>query len=282
MTAINAEVLTVEGAPQAGVTVTGLEAGNQVISVQVSWDGGATFKDVSGGRRIVAVGGAFVRDYFPPLNVPATYRVVEHSISGAPTSDTLPLTIASARSWLQDPLNPREAVSVVSDGHTPDGNRGLMAGSFASAAWSQQVDFAQVLGADRPVASAGQRMIAGQVPLVIQHEVAAEGGKLRRLLMQAGQLVLRGHDFDLLEAVAHFVVPDASERRELRFTNPPHQVSTWDLTATQVRPLSLKIVVPYWTYAQVAALWSGSTYQDAYDARPGDTYLSWLRDPVVP
>jgi len=85
-----------------------------------------------------------------------------------------------------------------------------------------------------------------------------------------------------LEAVAHFVVPDANENRELRFTNPPHQVSTWDLTATQVRPLSLRIVVPYWTYAQVNALWVGNTYADVSAARPGDSYLDWLRDPNVP
>ena len=279
MTAIEAEKLTVVGAPQVGVTVTGLAAGDQVISVRVSWDGGVTFKAVSGGTKIVAAGGAFVRDYFPPLNVPATYRVVEHSISGDPATDTIPLTIASDRAWLQDPLNPREAVELV--GQWPDGDESMLSwGTATEASYRQAVESVTVLGANRPVASVGQRLVAGEMPMKISHEVAAEGGKLRRLLMSSGVLVLRMNAPTPLDPVAHIAVGDAAER----ILNPGvvGSISTWDLTATQVRPLSLKIVVPYWTYAQVAALWSGSTYQDAYDARPGDTYLSWLRDPVVP
>ena len=280
MTAINAEMLTVEGAPQAGVTVTGLEAGNQVISVQVSWDGGATFKDVSGGRRVVAVGGAFVRDYFPPLNVPATYRVVEHSISGAPTSDTLPLTIASDRSWLQDPLSPREAVELIGDWPHQGSESMLTWGTATEVSYRQTVESVTVLGSKRPVASVGQRLVAGEMPMKISHEVAAEGGKLRRLLMSSGVLVLRMNAPTPLDPVAHVAVGDAVER----VLNPGvvGSISTWDLTATQVRPLSLRIVVPFWTYADVNALWVGNTYADVSAARPGDSYLEWLRDPSVP
>lgn len=75
MTTITVEELEVEGAPQAGVTIAGLNSGTQVISVQVSWDDGETYNPVSGGTRLTTVGGAFVRDYFCPLNVPAVWTL---------------------------------------------------------------------------------------------------------------------------------------------------------------------------------------------------------------
>lgn len=279
MTTIVAEVLAEDGAPQVGVTVTDLDAGDQIISVQVSWDSQETWRTVSGGDRVVAVGGAFVRDHFTPLNVEAVWRVIEHSVSGEPATVSDALVVPSEDIWLQDALDPRSAVTLVATGFDDEG-RGLMFGSFAHAAWSQPVDIAQVLGDDRPVASVGQRMIAGQVPLVIEHKVAAEGGALRRLLMRSGQMVLRGHDFDVLEPVAFIVAAGADETRELRVGNPAYQVSTWDLTVSQVRPLSLKFVVPWWTYDQVKAMYAGMSYDDVKASKPGASYLDWKKDPT--
>ncbi|MGB2557728.1 hypothetical protein [Cellulosimicrobium cellulans] len=83
--------LPVEGAPQVGITVTGLDpVVESVISVQVSWDGGSSWHGVRGAERVAVTGSAFFRDFVPPLNVEATYRVVVHS--GA--WDVLP-----ARTW---------------------------------------------------------------------------------------------------------------------------------------------------------------------------------------
>lgn len=279
MTTIVVESLADDGAPQVGVTVTGLDVGAQVVSVQSSWDAGNSWRPVGGGDHVDAVGGIFVRDSFPPLNVSTVWRVVEHSLAGEPSTVSEPLTVSGDGMWLQNPLDPRDSVQVVCE---TDGDRNLMEGSFAAAAWSQTVDFAQVLGADRPVASVGQRMIAGQVPLVIKHEVLAEGGHLRRLLMNSGPLVLRGHHFDLLEPVAHFVAPSATESRELRWgpDDTSYQVSTWDLTITQVRPLSLRFVVPWWTYQQVKDLYTGQTYAGVTASKPGASYLDWAKDPT--
>src|SRR5699024_6671395 len=108
----------------------------------------------------------------------------------------------------------------------------------------------------------------------------AEGGALRRMLMAAGALVLRGHPIDLLPPVANIVVGSVSEGREIFFDLPPVQVSTWNLSATVTRPTSMRIVVPWWTYEQVNAMYAGQSYGDVKAARPGSTYLDWLRDPT--
>jgi len=275
---ISVERLPDAGAPQVGITVTGL-GGAAVVSVDVSWDGGGSWHGVRGAQRVTLVGGGFVRDHVPPLNVPAIYRLVVHGSTPAAAGPTeAAITVQSGTAWLQDPLAPRTAVAVrVSPGGDP-GSSMLELGSLAGATYAQAVDVVIPQGASLPVASVGQRTLAGEVPLVVSHDVAAEGGALRRLLLSGGQLVARGLPANVLEPVAHIVVGPARETR----SGDDLRVSTWQLTAMQTRPQSLRIVVPWWTYDQVAALWTGRTYADARDSRPGDTYLDWQRNPEVP
>lgn len=278
MSGISVEALPDAGAPQAGITVDGLGTGSpSVISVDVSWDGGATWHGVRGAHRLEVVGGAFVRDHVPPLNVNATYRLTVHSGTVVPDVVEASWRLDSPVGWLQDPLAPRSAVAIRTD-VMAGGAQTLMYGALASATWSQATDYAVPMGARYPVASVGQRMMAGAVPLTVSHDVAAEGGALRRLLLSAGQLVVRGLPADLLDPVAHITVGDVTERR----IGDRLQVSTWDLVATQVRPQSLRIVVPWWTHAQVREMWAGMTYAQVKAARPGDTYLDWQRSPEVP
>lgn len=278
MTGISVEVMPDAGPPQVGITVDGLGAGTSTVTVEVSWDGQQTWHGVRGwARRTVVGGAAFGRDHVPPLNTPATYRLTVHT---GTTPDTVQATIVatSSTAWLQDPLAPRTAVAIRTD--TPAStDQVLMYGALAAATWQQAVDLVTPSGATLPVASIGQRILAGDVPLTISHDVAAEGGALRRLLLGSGQLVVRGlPTHTLLEPVAHIAVGPATETR----IGARGQVSWWALSATQVRPQSLRLVVPWWTYEQVAALWAGATYADATAARPGETYLDWQRSPEAP
>jgi hypothetical protein len=139
-----------------------------------------------------------------------------------------------------------------------------------------------VEGSDLPVASVGVRQRAGQVSLEMACEVFAEGGRLRKLLKSAGQVVIRGLPDDLLDPVAYVVVGDATERHIAS-----GQIATWDLSVRQVRPQSLRVVVPYWTYDQVRqivtdGLGLGATYADVLAAIPlGMTYLDAQRDPRI-
>ncbi|MGB2557727.1 SGNH/GDSL hydrolase family protein [Cellulosimicrobium cellulans] len=199
------------------------------------------------------------------------------------SQDAATITVASDTAWIQDPLDPRGAVSVRLDSNVAEGEVWLTLGSLSEAKWSQPVDLAYVEGSAYPVASVGQRVIAGEIPLNLSYEVMAEGGAMRRLLRNAGQLVLRGMPDDVVEPVAHVVVGDATEQR---VASGSHQVATWDLTARQVRPTSMRVVVPWFTYDQVHALWqewtAGATYDQVTATRPGTTYLDWQRDPEVP
>ena len=76
MAGISVELMPDAGAPQVGITVDGLDAGDtSVISVEVSGDGGATYTAVQGAKEITVLAATFVRDHVCPLNVEATYRL---------------------------------------------------------------------------------------------------------------------------------------------------------------------------------------------------------------
>lgn len=283
MTTVVAEVLT-GTLPSAGITVSDVTgtAHFTVAWIDVS-DPDAIWNPVRGADPISISASGFIRDHFPPLN-----RVIQYGVFAWPDGDQVatsdPITVASTSAWLQDALAPREAVEVITMGWpSAVGQSLLVMGSAAAAVYAQAVEYAQPIGATYPVASIGQRMAAAQVPLEFAHSIAAEGGKLRRLLMGAGQLVLRLPVPDqALDPVASIVVGDATE---VRSGNPGSQaqVARWACTATQVRPVTLAFVVPWWTYDQVKALWSANPTTDTYDeidsARPGATYLDWAKDP---
>lgn len=266
------------GAPQVGIAVTGLDpSAASVITVEVTWDG-TVWHGVRGAQRLSVLGSVFLRDYVPPLNVQATYRLTVLSGAVVPTPTTAAIVVPSTSAWLQDPLNPRRAVAVLATGMA-DGSATLTLGSLAVATWDQHVDLAAPQGAALPVASISRRMLAGDVPLVLSHDVAVAATAVRDLLLGAGAVVLRGLPVaNLLEPVAHVAVGAAQESR----LGSLSQVSTWTLSVRQVRPTSMAVAVPWWTYDQVRSLWVGQTYDQAKAARPGATYLDWQRDPTRP
>lgn len=277
------EVLPDAGAPQVGVTVSGLDgASTSVVSIDVSWDGGGTWHGVREADRVAAVGGLFVRDHVPPLNVEATYRLTVHSGAVVPTDLEATITVVSEFGWLQDPLDPRSAVAVLG---LRDGDAvSLMRGTVASLTRRQAADVVVVEGARYPVASVGVRQAPANVPLGLRALAAEQGAlvrDLRALFDSAGTLVLRGLPSSVpLDAVAHVIAGDVVESPVVGGVLGVH--NDWDLSVTQVRPTSMRIVVPWWTYAQVKELWGAATYADVEAARPGDTYLDWQRSPEVP
>jgi len=280
---VTAEALTVAGAPQVGVTVTGLDPGDEsVISVDVSWDGGGTWHGVRGAQRVERTGSAFFRDYVPPLNMPATYRVVVHEGSAIPDPAEDTVTVFSDTAWIQDPLNPRGAVAIDAQFDT-GGTAWLLSSTSSTITRLQNADVVMVEGSRYPTASVGQRQVASQVPVTIR-AAAAQGElvrSLRALFDSAGQLVLRGMHQDCpLDPVAHVVAGTIVEAPKDGGRYGVH--NTWDLVVDQVRPSSLRVAIPFWTYDQVAALWAGMSYDTVLAARPGDTYLDWLRSPEVP
>lgn len=288
MTTVVAEIMP-GVPPAAGVTISGVTG---TADFTVAWidttDPDGIWNPVRGAEPLTIAGGAFVRDNFPPLNIP-----IQYGVFAWPNGDQIGLsntiTLTSTSAWLQDPLAPRTFVEVVVEPGNPEGDRTQLAyGSYGSAIYAQATDFAQPIGATYPVAAIGQRMAASQVPLEFFHQVAAEGGKLRRLLLGAGQLVLRDPHRDpsqVLDPVASIVVGDVRESRDLSFVNiasDVHQETVFTCTATQVRPVTLRFVVPWWTYDQVRAIWGALSYDAVDSATPGKTYIDWAKDPSAP
>lgn len=280
---LRVERLPDAGAPQAGITVTGLAPSSEsVISVQVSWDDGRTWHGVRGAERVTVTGGDFFRDHVPPLNVLARYRLVVHAGGVTPLRLEDTITIASDSAWIQDPLNPRGAVEV--ECVRTGAGLMLMTGTAARILRRQAVDLTTVEGARYPVASIGVRQAPSGVPLALRAVAASQGAlirEMRDLLDASGQVVVRGLPLDIpLDPVAHVVTGDVEEVPVvgglLGFRND------WQLDVTQVRPTSMRIVIPWWTYDQVQALWAPRTYDQVEAARPGATYLDWSRDPEVP
>jgi hypothetical protein len=269
------------GAPQAAIIITGLsEVSTSVITVQTSWDGGERWHDVRGAVAETVQGTAFFRDYVPALNVPVLYRVLVLSGPGFldPLRTQVELTIPEPWAWLQDPLDPRTAVKVATQ-CPPDGGLFLVEGSLAESVLSQTTDIVTPMDANYGVAAIGRRAMASRVPMRFAWRTAAENGAFRRLLMQSGQVVARGLPNDVLEPVAHLAMGAASEDRTTRKT---HEVSIFSFQVNQVRPLSIRVVIPWWTYEQVRMLWAATpdnTYAEVVAARPGLTYADWQRDP---
>lgn len=250
-----------DGAPRVGVTVTGLGLTPSVVTIETSWDGGATWHRVRGAERITVVSSTFVTDFVPALNVALIYRVVVHSGAAVTGGDRGSVTVPSRTAWAQDPLNPRGAVPIAL---TPT-NEGLwlLADSASSILRAQTVDVATVEGSRLPVASVGTRQAPSGIGLHLRGYAAEQGALVKGLatmLEQSGQIVLRGLPDGLgLDAVLHVVLGDVEDQPGGGAGALVGVRRDFVLTAQQVRPSSLRIVVPWWSYADVKALWLASS-----------------------
>lgn len=269
------------GAPQVGITVTGLSPTSQsTISVRMSTDG-LTWYTVRGADHLVVTGAVFLRDFVPPLNVLTTYQLVVH-VGTTPTPTEATITVPSLTGWVQDPLNPGSAVAVDCWG----AGAGVMAlsDSFETLTRVQAVDAVQVIGARLPVASVGTRQAPSRVRVHLRALLPTQdtlATDLRTLLDTSGTLVLRGLPRDVpLDPVAHVVTGAVDEVPVVG--SLLGERNDWVLEVTQVRPSSLAIAVPWWTYDEVEAIWVPATYDEAKAARPGATYLDWARSPERP
>ena len=279
---ISVDVLPDAGAPQVGITVTGLVAGTpSTISVRLSTDGGVTWQTVRGADRVSVIGAVFLRDFVPPLNRPVTYQLVVHTgTTPTPTEDTV--TVPSSTAWVQDPLNPTAAVPV--DCWGAGAGVMVLADAFETLTRAQSVDATQVQGARLPVASVGTRQAPSRVRVHLRTLLPAQDATtatLRTLLDTAGTLVLRGLPATIpLDPVAHVVTGPVDDVPVIG--SLLGERNDWVMDVTQVRPTALVIAIPWWTYAEVEAVWTPDTYDQVKAARPGSTYLDWAQSPERP
>lgn len=286
MMSITATPVLNDGAPRVELTIDDIDPTGQFVSVEWSVDDGRTWMAVHQAAEVEAFGGLFVRDFLCPLNVSVTYRAVAHSGDPIPDSQAT-LTVRSDYAWISDPLRPRVAIPVTCrDGY--DAAIELLAPSIGRYARQQVVHRARPpMGGRLAPVSAGPRLAAEGIELVfstIVNEQAALVNAIRDLIGQNGQggtFALRGLPATFaLDAVAHVVAPTVYDSPAYEgIVGMYHQ---WEMTVDQVAGPSLQIQIPWWSYAQVRDEWDGFTYAQVMAARPGATYIDWLRDPTRP
>lgn len=274
MAGLSLEVLS-DPVPSVGVTVDGLDSsGPSTVTVERSVPGEG-WVQVPGmvGRQVS--GGFYEVDYAVPLAVPVTYRV---SVVGAvqPATAEAVVTVASGTCWLQDPVNPYTAVAVGLGSGTVNGGAYFTAESFASLTRLLPGVVSGVMGAGAPVGMGGVRQAPSGVPMTVVTKALAESNRMRTLLTTAYPLMLR--TVPPVTQVGSVVFLHASVEERPRFDVAPFdgRREDWVLSADTVRAPRMRVLVPRWTYGDVAALWE--TYGQASAA--GGSYLDWLRDPT--
>ena len=272
MSGLELEVLaTADPCPRVAVTVTGLDDESESTITVWRSTAGDVRRAVRGLRSVVVVDATFGVDYEAPLGQPVTYTL--EVTSGAVTPDVLEVTVTvpSDDAWLQDPLAPSTAVALATApvaGGVWFHSRALSKISYRSVG-----ELVQVLGSREPTWLGGRPVAASGIPFDVFADSVEECNRLRILIGQSRQLLLRSVPvLTPLPALA-YVRADAIEEPVTALMGGT--LTLWELSGDLVRPPSINLLVPTWTYEQVAALWE--TYADAASA--GRTYLEWMKDP---
>jgi hypothetical protein len=134
-----------------------------------------------------------------------------------------------------------------------------------------------ILGSPNPVALMGQRQAASAVSFDMFTNLATVTTQLRNLIQQTPLLLVRstGVRNDGVPGLAYFASAAPVEQPvTVAFGGT---LTTWKLSGDLVAAPTMNVLVPVWTYANVAALWS--TYQQAQTTLAAKTYLDVLKSP---
>lgn len=268
--------------PWAGVTISGLTAGTDVLTL---WrTAGGDRLPVKGARSLEAVDSAYVIDYEVPLGLEVTYSLEFLSGPDTGATATASITVASACGYIHDPLDPSVAVPVWAS-RAPNGEPVLAGTAFAELVRGADVEVHRVLGSSLPVAIGGQRQAAAGVDLSLLADAEVQNTRLRDMFSRSSVLVVRplpGWLGGALPPVGYVSAPEVAEQPlTARFEHLPESgrhLTRWVLVGQYVRASSASVLIALFTYQDVEALFS--TYAQKQVSAGGGTYLDDLKNPL--
>lgn len=224
---------------------------------------------VRGADNVSAQAAFFVTDYETPLAQTVSYTVV---LDGGPEGAASTVFIPQTYAWIQDPLAPTRAAPLALK--SGQGVAAVRGSAMTEVSYSQPVTLVPVLGSDLPVALGGTRQAPSRMPFDLFCAIAEETSRVRAVLREASPVLLRALPImEQLPPTAFLSVADVVEEPITTFIGGT--LTRFRLVVDVVAGPSVRIVVPVWTYGDVADLWA--TYGDV--AATGRTYLDFQRDP---
>jgi hypothetical protein len=255
------------------VTITDLPPGNNVVNLWRSSSETAR-QAVRGVRRRTFVTSDFVEDFEPPLNTLLTYELeIVGGLGVGATSSTATITLTTTRGWIQDPLDPTTAVPIYADVSTLGPN--LTDSAIRSVEYPVDKTVLPISGSKLPMVLLGQRRAASDVSFEMESDSATYNGQLRDLTTNSPLLLIRPLPVwsDAMPGLCYVAADSIKETRE-GWGN----LKTWSITSPLYAPPTMDVLVPTWTYGDVAALWS--TYQQAQTAHTCKSYFSVKKSPT--
>lgn len=279
MTAVALTVLNDEHpCPRVGVTLGDLHpSAPSLVTVWRTADGHRSA--VRGGVRRSVIGGDYLVDFEVPLGRDVQYSMELIQGEDEPADDRPVVNLPALVGWAQDPLNPRSAVRL-SGGDPSNSSVELMPDAFSALTYKLNREMVPIMGSRFPAILGGRRLAAAGVDFSVMTATAEQATAMHNLLMEADPILVRplpewGSG---LEPLLYLSVEDAQRlpvRHGLGGT-----LTRWRLVGDSAQSPALDVVVPLWTYGDVAELWE--TYQEAQDAADGAsaTYLNELQSPT--
>lgn len=241
--------------PRVVLDVTGMPAGTATVEVVRIADNGSQAPVRGAGQVSVQDTSAWtVIDWEPPVGRSPVWRAsFRNSAGGLLGTETGQLDSQVPApdcdlAWISNPYDPSSAMLVT-----------LMSGSDDDT--SHDMDMSLSLPGRRthlPSAVVGVRGLGGKRTLVVRCWTPGEAQKLEDLLASTTTLLVRSAVIRHRTGCLYVVVGEVVEHREWEFIDG-QQETTWTLSADEVDPGRLGILVPPWTYQKSEAYVAAQT-----------------------
>lgn len=261
-----------DGVPRVRITIYNVPPGTTIQIRRTS--GGETMVVQGIFSQVTSDAGVFV-DWAAPLNVEATYTVLvdgQAQYSGS-------VTLTSDTAWIQDPLQPDQALPVHPSSAAIPGNLVLDAEALASVAYAAPGETVRIMGSRYPRFFGGGRQGGTGVALPLLAMTPEMHDAFLGVIAEAPVLLFR-------PLPSMRPLPPVCYLRADVTDAPPNTVAGREIARFTVEGDLVKAVLQaavsgFITYAQVDELLAGYTYGDVQAAAASTMYLDWQKNPLI-